>query len=157
MTITRIQLLKRLSLAALILTVVGGAISIWMQVKPAPALTNLSGTWACSFLVQETAHKEYLGDVSVFDLYVTQVQNELSGVGELVSYRNRFPEKRFRMKFDKGFVRGEFVEFKYDLFGTRPTEGFVRAQIVDTNPLHLTGTFEGSAADTKGKIDIVVR
>ncbi len=157
MKITRIQLLKRLSVAALILTVIGGAISIWVQVKPAPSIPDLAGTWACSFLVEKSAHKEYLGDVSVFDLYVTQIQNQLSGNGELVSYRNRFPEKRFKMKFDKGFVRGEYVEFKYDLLGTRPTEGFVRAQIMETNPLHMVGTFEGSAADTKGKVDIVVR
>jgi hypothetical protein len=157
MKITRAQLVKRLSIAALILTVVGTAVSIWMQVKPTPRIPNLSGTWTCSFLVQESRHKAYIGDISVFDLYITQEQNKLEGNGELVTYRNHLPQVRFKMKLTKGFVHDDYVEFRYDLDGTRPTEGFVRARILETNPLHLSGTFEGSAADVKGIVDIRIR
>jgi hypothetical protein len=144
---------KKLSYASLIISTVVGLIAIIGFIKDHKTYPDLEGTWTMTFQVQESSYTPYINDVSVYEIYVDQSKSLISGRGEQTYYNGRHAKLHFKLDWKDVDISGG-INIPYTLYGSRKTSGMMLLQMDKNEKKHLTGTFTGAAADTKGAVDI---
>jgi hypothetical protein len=116
---------------------------------------KFDGKWIVKFHVINSSYKAYINDEYVYEVYVNQTDNIISGNGEQKLYNSKIAKKHFKIEWSDIKIDKQF-KITYKLHGTRKTSGLMELQIDKNNKKHLVGKFHGAAANTNGNVEIVI-
>lgn len=144
---------SKLALVATLTTIILGILGISSYVRSFKRYPDLRGTWTISFKVKESTYNPYINDQYVYNIFVTQSENKITGRGEQTLYNGKYAQKHFKMEWDNAEINDDIV-ISYLLHGSRKTNGIMHLVIDPKDNTHLTGKFSGTAANTKGIVDV---
>lgn len=127
------------------------------QISGIKDIPNLQGKWEMKFTVDSANVKDYIGDLSEFEIFVTQNGEELVGSGEQTKYRDKTAKLKYKMIWNSAHIQDDQVVIMYTLYGSRETTGICRLAFDEEDDSHLIGTFNGAAADSKGSLDVKIK
>jgi hypothetical protein len=149
---------KRLGIAATVVSLTGGSIALWNQLKPEEELPDLSGRWTITNTVTASNGGKFDGEVYVYSVGVTQDERQrLSGTGEQVLYNGKPASSRFPIAITDGKHAGGKVSVNFTVKGNREFTGTLWLVPEDDDPHRLTGTFEYTAAGTTGTTEVLIK
>jgi len=146
---------KRLALAGAVVSLAGGSIAIWNQLKPEEKVPELGGTWIVTNTVGRSNSGKFNGEVYVYDIGVQQSSaHELSGKGEQTAYNGKVAPSHFLLDVTGGKVTGDHTVMHYTVHGNRDFIGHLDLTPDPKDPKHWTGTFSHTADNTTGSTDV---
>lgn len=154
---------KRLGIAATVVTLTGGSVALWQQVKPEEKLPDLTGRWTITNTVTDSQGDDFTGEVYIYSVGVSEAADHgLSGTGEQTEYAKAGQElknalSRFPIRITDGKHTEEKIHMNFMIQGNREFTGTMWLTLDKDDPHHLTGTFEYTAGGTKGTSDVRYR
>ncbi|MFN6116584.1 MAG: hypothetical protein ACK46C_11970, partial [Flavobacteriales bacterium] len=86
-----------------VVSLAGGSIALWNQLKPLEELPDLTGRWTITNTVTSSAGGQYDGEEYVYSVGVMQAQDHgLSGDGEQTLYNGKPARSRFPITITAG-------------------------------------------------------
>ncbi|MBL7939852.1 MAG: hypothetical protein JNL43_10870 [Flavobacteriales bacterium] len=154
---------KRLGIAATIVSLTGGSIALWNQLKPEDAPPDLSGRWTITNTVTGSNGGKFDGEVYVYSVGVSQAaDHSLSGTGEQTHYEQAGQERRaaptrFPFYLTDGKHTEDGIKANFTIQGNREFTGTLWLIADEMDPKHLSGTFEYTAGGTQGTSDVRIK
>lgn len=149
---------KRIGIAATVVSLAGGSIAIWNQLKPADELPDLTGRWTITNTVTSSAGGQYDGEVYVYSVGVLQgADHGLSGDGEQVLYNGKPARSRFPITITAGKHTADQIKANFIIQGNRAFTGTLWLTRSDQGIGRLSGTFEYTAGGTKGTAEVTIK
>lgn len=149
---------KRLGIAATVVSLTGGTLALWNQLKPEAEATDLGGRWIITNTVTESNGGKFDKEVYIYSVGVTEeADGRLSGKGEQTLYNGKTAPSRFPIAITDGRNGEEGVKANFTIQGNREFTGSFRLTIDEKDPKHLTGEFEYTAGGTRGITDVLIR
>lgn len=146
---------KRLGIAATVVSLTGGTLALWNQVKPEDEAIDLSGRWTITNTVTESNGGRYDKEVYVYSVGVTQdADGRLSGKGEQTLYNGKAAPSHFPIAITDGRNGEKGVKANFTIHGNREFTGSFRLAIDENDPKHLSGEFEYTAGGTRGITEV---
>lgn len=149
---------KRLGIAATIVSLTGGSIALWNQLKPEKELPDLSGRWTITNTVTASNGGKFDGEVYGYSVGVTQDERQhLNGLGEQVLYNGKPASSRFPFIITDGKQTEGTIKVNFTIEGNREFTGTLWLTPLEADPHRLTGTFEYTAGGTQGTSDVLIK
>ncbi len=150
-------LLKRLALLGTIISVLGGGVALFKQFKPESSSPNLRGTWKIKVNCEYDNLNRYTGDEYIYEVYVDQKDNFISGKGEQTLYNGKVAASHFKLEWTDTEILGDSLFIRYDLKANRDVFGQFKLKIDPENPKRLFGTYNSAAADSYGSVEVYIK
>ena len=148
---------KYAPIAVTLITITTGILGIWAYVKPETELADFSGKWKIVCNVEKSSNKGLIDESMVYEVYVTQKGEEITGKGEQVLYNDKIAPGHFKFEIDDVQLDNRNMKIRYTLDGNgRLTEGLIEVNYEQANPRHLVGVYSGTAANVEGKAEIFI-
>jgi hypothetical protein len=149
---------KRIGIAATVVSLAGGSIALWNQLKPVEELPDLTGRWTITNTVTSSAGGQYDGEEYVYSVGVMQAQDHgLSGDGEQTLYNGKPARSRFPITITAGKHTSKQIKANFKIQGNREFTGTLWLTRNENDPKRLAGTFEYTAGGTKGTTEVTIK
>ncbi|HRH70596.1 MAG TPA: hypothetical protein PLB89_13920 [Flavobacteriales bacterium] len=151
---------RKLGITATIVSLAGGTIALWNQLKPEDELPDLSGRWTVTNTVTSSDGGKFDGEVYVYSIGVSEAaDHRLTGTGEQTHYQPagqdmRAAPSRFPVTLTDGKQKPTSVIANFTIKGNREFTGTMRLVRDESDATHLTGTFEYTAGGTQGTTEV---
>ncbi|MES2726481.1 MAG: hypothetical protein V4643_05225 [Bacteroidota bacterium] len=144
---------KRFELLGILIAIIGTLVSglIYCKDNFWKNEQEIGGAWKFTFSIQESSKPSYIGLSAGYKIYISQEGNVVKGKGEKFWVNDiEIPSKQHDPLTFEGTITDGVLKANYELTGTkRKSYGSFIMKIDNTE---ITGTFQGSAADAKGKV-----
>lgn len=140
---------KRIEFIAVLVTLLTAV--IYFKDRIAGNKHEIRGAWKFNFKVQKSSKNSFVGLVAGYKIYITQEGNIIRGKGEKCWINGvELPSEQHDPLTFEGIITDGLLNAQYELLGTkRKSYGEFSVNISNTE---MTGTFQGSAADSKGDV-----
>ena len=134
------------------ISIIGAIVGVITWFSAQSESCNINGEWKFTFSIDSSSMKAYVGKSAGYKIFIHQDGNKVNGKGDKWWVDNiELPYSQHdRFEFD-GSHKNRTLNANYVLYGTlKTTEGGFEMKII--NDTLMTGTFAGTAADTKGHV-----
>jgi hypothetical protein len=117
---------------------------------------NLAGKWKFFFHIESSSYNPYLGKTPVFIVYITQEGNLIKGKGEMCYIDGKeLPSSQHIPISLEGTLKNKELRAQYAQEGAKRTSvGEIVVKVTGSGD-ELTGTYSGTAADSKGPVKAI--
>ena len=146
---------KRLGIAGAVVSLVGGSIAVWNQMKPEPEIPDLSGEWVITDAISSAADERYVGETHEYVVNVLQDGAKLKGDGKQRLYNGEHAQGKWAVHLD-GIVKPEQVTIQY-VVNNGAFTGTMRLTVDPEDPHRWMGTNSTTVAEQRGDVVVLIR
>lgn len=155
MEVVKAKFTKRLGIAATVVSLTGGSIALWNQLKPEEELPDLSGQWTITDTVTAARDTDYIGDTHEYVIPVLQDNEKLKGEGKQTKYNQRYASRKWPILIE-GVCRNDVIKVTHKVNpDSGGFTGSMTLRVDPTDPRRLVRTFTTTIAGQAG--EVVVR
>ena len=145
---------KRLGIAATVVSLTGGSIALWNQLKPEKEVPDLTGTWVITDRIETASDTSYISDTHEYEVVMNQDGAILNGTGKQKKYNGKHAVGRWPIRIE-GRIHEQ--EVRATLHVDNPAGGFDGSLYLNLNEggqPELTGTIRTTVAEQRGPAEV---